>query len=375
MHLKKGKPPSSPGRPNGFYRWLIHHSRQAARWLVAAVARSLPQSAASFVYLGGAILQRTSSGMMQPLTVGGKLGAMQAASLVYAFGIFIYGGLLVVARGRLDQSSLREARPNTDWRDRFFKGLLRMVEGSPPLHAFISGVIGIEEKNRWIITVIPFLAAFLGSNLAVQLYAAKLPLASGQAIVTFGPLVLAMVIAWRERKKGLPLFLPLISAAGAAMLIPWGDHIDGGAVLAALGGGACSAVTVWAGKNLAEAGIFYAGSGISMGAGLAIGSPWVYSVHWTWEIAIYGAIAGLLTVAGSVLLYLSQGPMRLEERMVGVLAANSPGQSTFIGYVVLRQTPGPISVVGILTILLASILNASLTGPKAGEDKKGKYNC
>ncbi|GGU07638.1 hypothetical protein GCM10010177_78610 [Actinomadura citrea] len=370
----------------GFYRWVVRHPRRAARWLaghpqrakvwlVTTVVGSLWLVAASASHVGGAIFQRTTTAVMQPLTVDHQVAALQATTITYLFGAPLYVALLMAARRRLQENRLLDAVPHTGRRDRILAGLSRAAQRFSPAHRLLSRLVEKERKHRWVLTVLPFLISFVSANLLAQFYVTRLPFSAGNAITTLGPIAMAMAIAWRDDRKGLPLLLPLMSAVGAALMIPWGQRIDGVGVLAALCGAVSSAVMVSGGKAMAHAGILLKGTGLSMVAGLLLGAPSLLLVHWTGEVVIRGAVAGLLGVAGSALYWLAQAPLHLPKRLAGALSANGPALTSVVGLVVLGQGVGLICMVGIATILIASLLNAALTG---SEDEKAaevaKYN-
>ncbi|WP_141577857.1 hypothetical protein [Actinomadura sp. WMMA1423] len=361
--------------PHTVVRWLVGHPRRAMAWLATTVIGSLWLLAAAGAHVGGAILQRSVTAVMQPLTVDHEVTALQATTITYLFGAPIYVALLIGARRRLKESRLRNAVPHTQRRDRILSGLSLAVQRFSPAHRLLSRFIEMEQEHRWVLTALPFLIGFVSANLLSQFYAARLPFSAGNAITTLGPITMAMVIAWREDRKGLPLLLPLMSAVGAALMIPWGQRIDGLGVLAALGGAVSSAVMVSGGKAMAHAGILLKGTGLSMMAGLLLGAPSLLLVHWTGEIAVRGIVAGLLGIAGSVFYWVAQATLHLPKRLAGALTANGPALSGLVGLGILHQGLGMVSVIGIATILTASVLNAALTGTK---DEKAaevaKYN-
>ncbi|WP_143227205.1 hypothetical protein [Actinomadura mexicana] len=318
--------------------------------------------AASAAHVGGAIFQRTTTAVMQPLTVDLQVTALQATTITYMFGAPLYVALLMGARQRLQENRLLDAVPRTERRDRFFSGLSRSAQRCSPAHRLLARLVEKERRHRWVLTVLPFLVSFVSGNLLAQFYVTRLPFSAGNAITTLGPITMAMVIAWRDDRKGLPLLLPLMSAVGAALMIPWGQRIDGAGFLAALCGAVASAVMVSGGKAMAHAGILLKGTGLSMVAGLLLGAPSLLAVHWTGEVAVRGVVAGLLGVAGSVLYWVAQAPLRLPKRLAGALSANGPALTSVVGLVVLAQGVGLISLIGIATILIASLLNAALTG-------------
>lgn len=371
----------------GFYGWAVRHPRRAARWLVGhpqrakvwlvtTVVGSLWLGAASAAHVGGAIFQRTTTAVVQPLTVDHQVAALQATTITYVFGTPLYVALLTAARRRLQENRLLDAVPDTERRDRIFADLSRSAKRFSPAHELLSRLVEKEQKHRWVLTVLPFLVSFVSGNLLAQFYVTRLPFSAGNAITTLGPITMAMVIAWRDDRKGLPLLLPLMAAVGATLMIPWGQRIDGAGVLAALCGAVCSAVMVSGGKAMAHAGILLKGTGLSMVAGLLLGAPSLLVVHWSGEVVIRGAVAGLLGVAGSVLYWVAQVPLHLPKRGAGALSANGPALTGVVGLFVLGQSIGLISLIGIATILIASVFNAFLTGSedeKAAEVAKCNY--
>ncbi|MEV0668294.1 hypothetical protein ACIBI3_43680 [Actinomadura luteofluorescens] len=344
-------------------------------WLLAAAA----------AHIGGAIFQRTATAVMQPLTVDHQLVAVQATTVTYLFGAPLYMALLMAGRRRLTENRLRDAVPHTERRDRIFSGLSRRVQRCSPAHKLLSRVIEKEQKWRWVLTVLPFLIGFVSANLLAQFYVTRLPFSAGNAITTLGPITMGMVIAWgqgRERLSrlstllSLPLLLPLMSAVGAALVIPWGQRIDLLGVLAALLGAVASAVMVSGGKAMAHAGILLKGTGLSMVAGLVLGAPSLLLVDWSGEVVVRGLCAGLVGVVGSGLYWLSQAPLHLPKRLANALSANGTALTSLVGLVLLGQDIVLITMIGIATILVASVLNAALTGSKEEEAAEiAKYNA
>ncbi|MEV5751292.1 hypothetical protein AB0L00_26015 [Actinoallomurus sp. NPDC052308] len=413
MKNNRGEIPPLPnrllGRIGSACGLLIRHPRRAVNWLLGALAGAVWLVAAT-AHLGGSVSQKAGTAVMQPLTASHALAAIQATTISYVFSTPIAIALLFAGKRWINEKPLREAMPLTERRDKAFKGLLRRTEGKPVVHTLLRRFVAWEndKKHRWILTVLPFLAAWYGAGLLASYYTIKLPFASGNAITAMGGITMSVVIAglalrglplvglplpsgglitklrsidkamlieWRNRnkanliewwdtKKILSLVLPLGSAAGAIMMIPWGQHIDGMALLAALGGAVCSAVMIGAGKAMAHAGIQLKGTVISMVAGLIIGAPSLLTVHWTWEVFTRGLIAGFLSVAGAVLYYVAQGPLHLPKRMAGLLSANGPVLSSLVGLVILHQALGASVVTGICTIFAVSVLSATLTGSK-----------
>jgi uncharacterized membrane protein len=377
MDPKKGKPPSPSGRLVGRLRWL--NLRRATLWVITRVVASRLQLLAAAAHTTAAVAQRVATAVMQPLVASQKVTAVQVTTMGYIHASLIYALLFGAAGRYLRQEKLHGAQVATKHRDRVFKAMLRLTKNHLRIHTFLSRLKEWEGRNRWVMTVATFLTGWLGTNLMSQLYAKKIPFSAGNSIVTMGPLVLGVVIAWKEREeKGrLPIFFPLMSAVGLAMMVPWGTHLDHGAVLAATFGAIFSATAVSAGKDIAKAGVSLKVQVITMGVGILLGSWSLLSVTLTSgilirlsvtptpEILIRGAIAGLLTVIGAVLYWISQGPLDLPKRGAAALSANSPALTSLIGWGVLRQAIDPRTWVGIGTILVSSLLNAGLTGPKA----------
>ncbi|MBO2460282.1 hypothetical protein [Actinomadura violacea] len=364
---KTGGGGPAPGEPA--------RTRGSRNWLVATIAGSLWLLVAAVAHVAGAVSQRSATAVMQPLTADHQVTAIQATTLTYLVSAPIYWGLLAVGRKRLGEARLRDAAPPTETaekRDRWLSRLPRAVRWFPPAHRLLSRLVEWEKKHRWVLTVLPFLVGFVGANILAQFYAARLPFSTGNAITTFGPITLGLVLVWRTKKestrlrkdrdRALKLFLTLFPAAGAAMMIPWGQHIDGAGVLAALGGAVCSTLMVSSSKDMADAKIALKGTGLPMAVGLVLGAPSLITVPWGWEVGRHAIIGGLLVIAGAVLYWLAQGPLRLPKRLAGALAANGPALSGLVGLTVLNQALGLLSLIGIGTILVGSLLNAALTG-------------
>ncbi|QKG24655.1 hypothetical protein [Actinomadura verrucosospora] len=361
---KTGGGGPAPGEPAG---------TSSKNWLVATIAGSLWLLVAAVAHVAGAVSQRSATAVMQPLTADHQLTAIQATTLTYLVSAPIYWGLLAVGRKRLGEARLRDAVPlaetteTTEERGRHLSRLLRTVRRSPRLRSMLT-----------------FSVAYVGANVTVQLSSARIPFSTSNAISVLGPITLGVVLVLRGKKANTPLrrdrerllklFLTLVPAAGALMMIPWGRHIDGVGVLAALGGAVCSTLMVSSAKDMADAKIALKGTGLPMVLGLVLGSPSLITVPWGWEVGRHAIIGGLLVVAGAVLYWLAQGPLRLPKRLAGALAANGPALSGLVGLTVLNQALGLLSLIGIGTILVGSLLNAALTGsPEERAKELAKY--
>lgn len=433
MKIKKKELPNRLVGRIGSYRGWLMHPRRAVRGLIAAVIGSLWLLAAAAAHIGGTISGRVATAVMQPLTAGHELVAVQATTITYLFSVPLYVALLVTAKGKLKQRSFRDVASNTEKGDRRFTWLLDNTRRFPLVNKHLVRFADWERDFRGVLKlVLPFLVSFICANLLTQYYATKLPLACGSAIGTLGPITMAMVIAWKGDNRGLPLFLPLMSAFGAAMMIPWhrlgvagvlvmalvatlcgalfsatsaisrkvkglllflplmsaaglamvihshglGDTGVLAGVLAALCGAVCSATMASSGKAMADAGINLKGTGLSMVAGLLLGAPFLIAVHWSWGIVTRGAIAGLFVVAAGVLYWVAQALLHLPKRLVGALSANGPAVSGLVGRVTLNQSLGLSSLAGICTILSASLLNAALTGsPDERAAERAKHHA
>ncbi|MFD0851188.1 hypothetical protein ACFQ07_03105 [Actinomadura adrarensis] len=311
------------------------------------------------------------------MTAGNQLTAIQATAVTALFAVPIHGTVQVMCGSRIDAAKLREAAPHTKKRDRRISRLLRRARRFRLVYGILFRLAEMEKKRRWVLTVLPFLVGFVAANLLAQFYVARLPFVTGNAVTILGPITVAVVITLRAGRKGLPLFLPLLAATGAIMMIPWGRPIDLAGMIAALGGAVAAAIMASFGSDLAKAGISFKGSGLALLAGLVLGAPSLAGVNWTHDVVVHGCIAGVLTVGSGLLYWLAQERLNLPKRLATALSANGPALSGIVGRGVLGQNIQPTGLFGIATIMLSSVLNAVLTGTaeEKAEEKSLSYTA
>ncbi|MEV5709679.1 hypothetical protein [Actinoallomurus sp. NPDC052274] len=390
-------------------RRLFEHP--ITRWalgLFAVMVYAVPAA----VQLGGSVSQKFASAVMQPLTAGHAVTAVQATTITYLFSTWITAilGGIGVYMGWINEKPLWKASPDTTRRDRVFDGLLsRTTEGSL-VHERLDKFKKWEAKprNRCILTVGYFLAPWLCGNLLAAHYTAVLPFVSGNALTAMGGVVVSILGAWAlldalplvglplpsggfikklrsinasmlvewwnhnrvvlkqwwDWKKMLPLLLPFGSVAGALVIVVSAGHVAVMPVLAALGGAVCSGVLVKAGKAMANAGIQLQGSIISMLIGLAIGSPTLFTVDWSVGVFVRGIIAGFLSASAAFLYCVAQGRLFLPERVAGVMSAIGPVLSSLVGLMVLHQSLGGWILIGISVMFAVSVITTLFTGSK-----------
>ncbi|MFD0540209.1 hypothetical protein ACFQY7_46900 [Actinomadura luteofluorescens] len=141
--IRRNKSPERLYRRLGhFYGWVVRHPRRAARWLaghprrakawiVTTVVGSLWLLAATSAHIAGAIFQRTTTAVMQPLTADHQLVAVQATTVTYLFSAPLYWVLLTAGRRRLQENRLLDAVPHTERRDRILSGLSHALRRCP----------------------------------------------------------------------------------------------------------------------------------------------------------------------------------------------------------------------------------------------------
>ncbi|WP_345354751.1 hypothetical protein [Actinoallomurus liliacearum] len=329
--------------------------------MLGLAGRSVWLTAGS-AFIGASIAARVSGAVLQPLTAGHQLTALQANTLLCLFALPMYGLGLVAGRRRLTEPKLRDAVPDTKRRDQTFSWVLGAVRRFPLVHAALFRMVETEKRHRWVLTILPYLATAFGGAVLSQFIAARMPLATGVAIVTLGPTTMAIALAWKGGDKGLPLFLPLVSAAGAMMFIPWGEHVDIAGVLAAVAGAVVSATGVKTGKSVSNAGVLVKTMALSYAVDLVIGAHSLLMVHWTWRIVLWGIVSGVLCVGGNLLYWISQVQLHCPERLAAAVGSTGPALGALVGFVVLGQAQGPVGLAGICMALVGFFLNATLTG-------------
>ncbi|MEV5747859.1 hypothetical protein AB0L00_08570 [Actinoallomurus sp. NPDC052308] len=349
------------GRDRSLSGWLIHHPRRAARWLLGLAGRSVWLTA-GVALIGNTVAARVSGAVLQPLTAGHQLTALQANAVLCLFTLPLYGIVMAAGRRKLNEPRLRDAVPDTERRDRVFPWVLSAVRKFTLVHALLSRIVEREKRHRWVLSFLPYLATGFGASVLGQFYAARMPLATGVAIVTLGPAILAMALAWKGDKKGLPLFLPLLSASGAMMFIPWGEHVDGAGLLAAVAGAVLAAVGVSARKSVSDAGMLAKTGALLLTVNLALGVPSLLMIHWTWGILLRGIASGVFNTGGFLLFWIAHVPLHCPKRLAAAVAVTLPALSALVGFVILHQTLGPVGLVGVFVALVGFFLNTTLTG-------------
>jgi threonine/homoserine efflux transporter RhtA len=316
---------------------------------------------ASIVYLLSTVSQRIATLVTQPLTAAGSITAPQAAGLMYLFGAPTYLLLLLTVRGRLqDEVPLTAGTPKRAFRDRIFARLLRRTEPLPRVHRLLSRIVDIEKDHSWVLAVAPYMGSLIGSAFLAPIYAQKLPFAAGESVKTLGPTVCLIAVALWKKKRGLPLYLPFVSAAGAIIIFFGGGQFDYVGIMAAIGAAVCSAVAVSTARNLVDAKISARATAISMVVGLLIGIPSLTGVDWTWEVALRGAGAGALVVISSILYYVAHKLLGLPTSGTRFVSTMSPALSGIAAFFVLHQSIGLVKALGMGAIIAAAVAYAVL---------------
>jgi threonine/homoserine efflux transporter RhtA len=310
----------------------------------------------------GAVFQRVATLATQPLTAAGSITAPQAAGVTYLFAAPTYILLLRAVRGRLkDEVPLSKATPKRTLTKKFFASLLRRTESLPWLHSILAWIAKMEEKHPWVVAIAPSVASLIGGSFLAPIYAQKLPFAAGESLKTLGPTTCLIAVALWEKKRGLPLYLPFVSAAGAAIIFFGSGQFDYVGILAAIGAGVCSAVSVNTAKNLVVAKISIRAMAISMAVGLLIGILPLISLigdGWTWEVTIRGAGAGALVITSSILYYVAQKVLQLPKSGSRFVSTMSPVLSGVVAFFVLHESVGLVKAIGMGVILAAALTYA-----------------
>ncbi|AEV86016.1 membrane protein [Actinoplanes sp. SE50] len=202
-----------------------------------------------------------------------------------------------------------------------------------------------------------------GMNLVFYQAIRTVPLGTAVTVEFLGPLLLALV----QTRRLTDLLWALLAAAGVVLL---GLHSGGAAPLAGLGL-ALLAGLFWAGYIVlsARVGALVPGTGglavsLSVGALLAapFGLPGAGAVLYHPHLLIGATGVALLS---SVIPYGLEinALRRIPTRIFGILMSLEPGAAAVAGLIVLGQRLGPIEVLALLLVTLAS-LGVTLAAPQ-----------
>ncbi len=344
--------PSSDEPQAGHHRWLIRPLRRRLRRLgqmplMVEVLATLPMVGFAVVHIASAVSQRLGTAVMQPLVAGHAVNAAAANGLGSLWALGFYGVLMSFRRvRRLDTAPIRSL-----------------------------------TSRRELLCLVGFPLFFGGANLVAMQYSALLYLGTGNAITSTGPITLSLTMSLAILLRGnrgdehrvtvLDLALPVMSLAGALLMIPWGHPIDLFGVLYALVGAVCAAGMSYTGKTLSDAGVGLRTQGLGLSMGVVFGAWGVLHIdHWTADLLVRSLITGAFIVVGAFGYAWAQAPHRLTKRLVSALGGNGPALSSAVGWAVLKQPIRPLATVGMLMLINSSVVNALQHGRKAAQARK-----
>ncbi|MBJ3786336.1 EamA family transporter [Devosia sp. MSA67] len=222
------------------------------------------------------------------------------------------------------------------------------------------------DRAQWR-AVLLYGGAMGAMNLFFYAALEHIPLGLAVALEFTGPLAVALFGA----RKPLDFFWIALAVAGFALLLPWaqtgGDIAPMGVVLA-LCAGAC-----WAGYI-----VFGQRAGTGGGAHIAaLGVGTAALIALPFGVATAGTALldpALLPLALAVALLSSAIPYALDmvalphmpSRLFGILMSGQPALAALSGFVILRETIGPVQLAGMAAITLASV-GATLTIARQGQ--------
>jgi inner membrane transporter RhtA len=225
----------------------------------------------------------------------------------------------------------------------------------------------IVRPRRSMFTGLGFIASVAlglvtaGVTLLFMASVARLPLGTASALEFVGPLGVAVA-----RGRGAARLWALVAAAGVVVLTePWHGAADRVGVAYALGAACCWAAYIVLTQRVGDEVSGIQGLAVSMPvAGLAasaVAGPSVLG-ELTPEVLLVGlGLALLLPVAPFVLEMLAL--RRLTSAAFGTLMSLEPAIALTVGFLLLSQTPGWVSVAGIGLVVAAGI-GAERTGAR-----------
>ncbi len=217
--------------------------------------------------------------------------------------------------------------------------------------------VGQWNRDQWLASV--WLGLSLGA-MNVTFYQAieRLPIGIAVSIEFLGPLTLSAVLSKRARDFvwiGLAfvamVLLAVESFVGASSLDPWG-------IVFALAAGTCWGLYILAGTN---AGAKIEGTGglavafaVSAVASVPFGALAALTAFGSGElVAIMVAIAMLASVIPFTLEYFAM--RRVPKPVYGVLTSLEPAVATGFGWLILHQVAGPLRLLSMLLVIVASV--------------------
>ncbi len=209
-------------------------------------------------------------------------------------------------------------------------------------------------------------AAMGAMNLFFYAALEHIPLGIAVALEFTGPLAVALFGA----RRPLDFFWIVMAVGGFALLLPWtqtsGDVTPMGVVLA-LCAGACWAGYIVFGQRAGQSG--ESGAGGAHIAALGVGTAALIALPFGAATAGTSLLdPALLPLALAVALCSSAIPYALDmvalphipARLFGILMSGQPALAALSGLVILHETIGPVQLLGMAAIMLASI-GATLT--------------
>jgi inner membrane transporter RhtA len=187
----------------------------------------------------------------------------------------------------------------------------------------------------------------------------RLPLGTASALEFLGPLGVAV---WRGRGRGK--VWPIIAAVGVTSLTqPWTGDADALGVAYALAAGVCWGTYIVLTQNVGDEVAGLKSLAVSMPvaalAATVVAGPSTVG-RLTPELVLFGlGLAILLPVVPFTLEFLAL--RRLTAAAFGTLMSLEPAFALLIGFVVLRQEPDALAIVGIACVVVAGI-GAERTG-------------
>jgi inner membrane transporter RhtA len=233
---------------------------------------------------------------------------------------------------------------------------LRLVFATVILWAIARPRVRGHRRTAWL-TVVGFGCALGLMNLAFYGSLAHLPIGVAVTVEFLGPLTLATVLSRRLRD------LAAVAAAALGVVLiskaldtPFADMEWTGLGLAALAG-ACWAAYIVASGRAGREFPDLEGLALAMAVALVVTLPFGITSIPSWSAGSVAKGVGI-AVLSSVLPYSLElaALRRLQARVFGILLSLEPAAAALAGLLVLHQRLGPVQLVGMALVVLASAL-------------------
>ncbi|MFF4253856.1 DMT family transporter [Streptomyces sp. NPDC001663] len=205
--------------------------------------------------------------------------------------------------------------------------------------------------------------ATAGLTLSFMAAAARLPLGTATALEFLGPLTLAVV-----HGRGRSPVWPGLAAVGVVCITePWQASSDLLGILYTLAAAVCWAVYIVLTQRMSDAVAGFGGLAISMPVAALVATGAAYHSIVSMDVRLLATGIGIALLLPVIPVSLEIQSLRsLNLAAFGTLVALEPAVALLVGLIVLDQTPGTLSIVGIGLVVLAGV-GAARTGARGAD--------